>query len=157
MAKLSSSAVFTPGLVGSMAKLSSSAFTPGLLGSMAKLSSSAFTPGLLDSMAKLSSSAVFTPAFADLLAQLEAAGIGSDSMAVRLGREEQRLLFGYFVYALVWLLVLQIMVTLFGASDTLGKFADLVAVMTGLSGDKIASVAKGAAYWAYDQLNPPSE
>jgi hypothetical protein len=151
MAKLSSSAVFTPGLADSVAKLSSSAF-------IAKLSSSAvFTPGLADSMAKLSSSAVFTSAFADFLAQLEAVGIGSDSKAVRLGREEQRLLFGYFVYALVWLLVLQIMVTLLGASDTLGKFADLVAVMTGLSGHKIASVAKDAAYWAYDQLNPPSE
>ena len=72
----------------------------------------------------------------------------------RLSREQERLICGYVAYAIVWLLLLQLLVALLGASETDGELAGLAMGITGLSGHSLASTAKNLTPLAYDRLQP---
>ena len=156
VAQLNKSIVPAPGFAAAMLKVSSPPFSPGLFDSVTKLTTSAmFAPGLAAAVNQLINTGVFARALVELSAQLRADCIDVDSRQVRISREQQRLVCGYFAYVIVWLLVLQIMLVLLGASDTIGKIADITTVMTGISEVIALSIAKNAAYRVYDQVNPP--
>src|SRR6266704_269752 len=108
------------------------------------------TGGLVESIAKM-----VTPQLAEALAKLDAASDLTSTSAPRLSSEQERFLCGYIAYVLVCLLVLQVLITMLGADGTLGKVFDIVIGMTGLSGFKLAAIARDWTFKAYEKFQSP--
>src|SRR5712692_6304299 len=59
------------------------------------------------------------------------------------------------IYAIVWIIVLQVVLTAIYVDETASTILTLVTTMTGLSGHSAASKARTAALEAFDQAYPP--
>jgi hypothetical protein len=140
-------------LTGNMMRLAA----PGLLnqqliGNMTQLATTLARSPALTLSKQLTESII---QLAELAALLQADGVVPDVKAGHLSPPQERLLCGYFAYAVIWLIVLQLMLIMLGSDDSLGRITDLLAGMTGISGHKIASIARDLAYKVYDQLQRP--
>lgn len=85
------------------------------------------------------------------------AAIEADKGPRDLDRDQARLLLGWLVYAIVWILVLEVILTAINVDETASAILALTTTMTGVSGHSVASKAKSAALKAFDRAYPPSD
>lgn len=81
----------------------------------------------------------------------------TDAAVAPLTREQARLLWGWLVYAVVWAIVLQLVLTVMSVSETSSSVLGLIVTMTGVSGHSVASKARKVALEAFDNVNPPGD
>jgi hypothetical protein len=98
-------------------------------------------------------------AWADLLEAQRAEGAEpySDMAVTPLSRDQIRLLWGWYVYAVVWLLILKLIIDVMSISDIVAAGLGLIVTMTGLSGNSVASRARTLALRSFDYIYPPQD
>jgi hypothetical protein len=148
--------------------------TLGLAESTAKILDSqlggAATLRLAESAAKLFDSQLGGMATMDLAAALgglayvrdpiEEAAADSAAISPRHGkltREQERLMLGHTAYAIVWLLILQILVDEVNAHGIIALAIGLGLNMTGISGHSLGVRARDLTFKAYESAYPPPE
>jgi hypothetical protein len=62
---------------------------------------------------------------------------------------------GWFVYAIVWLIALQAILTTISVDETASVVLALTTTMTGVSGQALASKTKDGALKTFDHMYPP--
>jgi hypothetical protein len=81
----------------------------------------------------------------------------SDAVVTPLSRDQVRLLLGWYVYAVTWLLVLKFIVDVMGVSDIAAAILGLMVTMTGVSGNSVASRARTIGLRVFDRMYPPKD
>ena len=81
---------------------------------------------------------------------------GLNAAAVGLTLSQQRMLVGYFVYIIMWLICLYFVIYMLNANPEFTALFSVVVTMTGTSGHSLASLAKTMALRAFDFWQPPT-
>lgn len=81
----------------------------------------------------------------------------SGAVVVPLSRSQLRTLWGWYIYAVVWLLVLKFIVDVMNIDDTVAAILGLMVTMTGVSGNSVASRARTLALRSFDYMFPPEK
>jgi hypothetical protein len=77
--------------------------------------------------------------------------------AIVLTRDQKRLLFAYYVYCVVLSLILVTVLKVMSRSENDNEILGLTSILTGLSGHKLATVARDAAWQVFDRMSPPDD